>query len=153
MNPNSINFLRDSLSHHYSLRSALDQKASFLVGIAALIFGFSMTKLDELNFLILAICSFITLLLSAMAVFLIFRGKRKERISLMCWWNFSKKEYDQYKCELNDVFESDEKIAEEYARDIWNLANYSIKPKALILKWASFILVFGLLAGFVLFFV
>jgi len=153
MNPNSINFLRDSLSHHYGLRSALDQKASFLVGIAAIIFGFSMTRLTELNFLILEICSFITLILAAMAVFLPFRGKIKERISLMCWWNFTKKEYEQYKKELNDMFQSDEKIADEYARDIWNLANYSIKPKSLILKWASFILILGLLAGFVLFFV
>jgi hypothetical protein len=153
MNTNAINFLRDSLNHHYGLRSAMDQKASFLVGIAAIIFGFSMTRLEELNFLILAICSFIALFLSAMAVFLPFRGKRTERISLMCWWNFAKKGYDKYQCELNDIFQSDEKIVEEYSRDIWNLANYSIKPKTLILGWANAILITGLLAGFVLFFV
>lgn len=153
MNPNSINFLRDSLNHNYGIRGALDQKASFLVGIAAIVFGFSITRLSEINFIVLAICSFAALFLSVLVVFLPFRGKRRERISLICWWGCAKKGYGQYKNELDDVFKSDEKIADEYARDIWNLTNYSIKPKSLILRWAGFILIAGLLAGFVLFFV
>ena len=153
MNLNSINFLRDSLNHHHSLRSGLDQKASFLVGVAGIIFGLSISHLDKLNFLLLAICSFVTVFLAILVVFLPFRGKIKERFSLMCWWGFSRKNLEQYEKELREIFVSDEKIAEEYAREIWNLANYSLKPKTLILKWASFILILGLLAGFVLFFV
>ena len=153
MNQNSINFLRDSLNHHHSLRSGLDQKASFLVGITGIIFGLSISHLDQLNFLVLAICSFVAFFLSILAVFLPFRGKIKERFSLMCWWGFSNKNLVQYEKELEETFISEEKIAKEYMREIWNLVNHSIKPKTLILKWASFILIFGLLAGFVLFFV
>jgi hypothetical protein len=153
MDQNSISFLRDSLNHHHSLRSGLDQKASFLVGIAAIIFGLSVGHLDQLNFLILAICSFVTVFLAILVVFLPFRGKIKERFSLMCWWGFSNKNLEQYEKELEEIFVSEEKIAKEYMREIWNLMNYSIKPKTLILKWASFILILGLLAGFGLFFV
>lgn len=153
MDQNSINFLRDSLNYNYEIRSTLDQRASFLVGIAAIIFSFSISRLDQINFLVLAICSFLTLFLSILVVFLPFRGKRTERYSLACWWNHSQKKYDQYRNELNDIFGVDEKIAEEYSRDIWNLTHYSIKPKSAILKWASLILTIGLLAGFVLFFI
>jgi hypothetical protein len=153
MNQNSIIFLRDSLNHHYNLRAALDQKASFLVGVSAIIFGLSIARLDKLNFLVLAICSFITVFLTILVVFLPFRGKLKEKLSLMCWWGFSNKNLNQYKDGLNNVFASDEKIAEEYSREIWNLVNYSLKPKTLILKWASFILILGLFSGFALFFV
>jgi len=153
MDQNSISFLRDSLNHHHNLRNGLDQKASFLVGVAGIIFGLSISHLDKLNFLVLAICSFAAFFLSILAVFLPFRGKIKERFSLMCWWGFSDKNLEQYEKELREVFASEEKIAQEYMREIWNLMNYSIKPKTLILKWASFILILGLLAGFVLFFV
>jgi hypothetical protein len=153
MDQNSLGFLRDSLSHHHNLRSGLDSKASFLVGVAGVIFGLSVNHLKELNFLVLAICSFIAFFLSILAVFLPFRGKIKERFSLMCWWGFTDKDLRQYEDELRKVFDSEEKIIQEYMREIWNVVNYSIKPKTLILKWASFVLILGLLAGFVLFFV
>lgn len=148
-NQNSINFLRDSLTLHNSLRSSLDQKASFLVGIAAVIFGLSVIRIEAVNFLILSLCSFFTLVLAIMVVFLPFRGKRKERSSFMCWWGFSKTDFEEYKNGLNNIFGADDKISEEYMREIWILAHHSIKPKSLILKIASSILVLGLLLGFI----
>ena len=152
MDQNTITFLRDSLSHHNNLRSGLDNKASFLVGVAGVIFGLSVNRLHELNFLVLAVCSFIAFFLAILAVFLPFRGKIKERFSLMCWWGFADKNLQEYEKELRVIFDSEEKIIQEYMREIWNVVNYSIKPKTAILKWASFVLVIGLLAGFVLFF-
>ena len=153
INQNSLNLLRDSLTLHNSLRSSLDQKASLLVAITAVIFGLSVIRLDSVNFLVLAICSFVTLVLAIFVVFLPFRGKRNERFSLLCWWGFAKKDFDQYKKGLNDVFASDDTIANEYMREIWTLMHYSIKPKSKILRLASFILVFGLLTGFILSFI
>ncbi|MFA5107351.1 MAG: hypothetical protein WC497_03435 [Patescibacteria group bacterium] len=152
-NQNSLNLLRDSLTLHNSLRSSLDQKASFLVAITAVIFGLSVIRLDSVNFLVLAMCSFVTLVLAIFVVFLPFRGKRNERFSLLCWWGFVKKDFGQYKKELTGVFASDDTIANEYMQEIWTVMQYSIKPKSKILKIASFILVFGLLTGFILSFI
>lgn len=153
MNENSIVFLRDSLTHHYGIRNALDQKAAFLVGISGVIFSLSVGRLNELNFLVLAIGSFISALISVSVVILPFRGKFKERLGLMCWWGFSDKNFKEYQEGLKKVFVSDEQIAQEYMIEIWNLANYSIKPKNMLLKWSALVLVLGLFAGFILFFV
>ena len=152
MEQNSINFLRDSLAHHRDTKNSLDQKASFLVAVSGIIFGLSVGRLQEVQFLVLAISSFFTIFLSILIIRLPFRGITKEKIGLMFWW-FLDKSFDQYKRELDEVFTSDEKISQEYIKEIWNLANYSLKPKSRLLKWASFILVFGLLGGFVLFFI
>lgn len=153
MEQKSIKFLRDSLVHHRSLKNSLDQKASFLVAIAGVIFGLSIGRLDEIHFLVLAVASFLAVLLSIIITFLPFRGKLKGKFGLMCWWGFSNKSFEEYEAELKKSLVSDEKIAQEYAKEIWGLANYSLKPKTRILKWASIILILGLLGGFVLFFV
>lgn len=152
MEQNSINFLRDSLIHHRDIKNALDQKASFLVAVSGVIFGLSAGRLQEIQFLVLAISSFFTILLSVLIIRLPFRGIKREELGLMCWW-FSDKSFDQYKDELNEVFASDEKISQEYMKEIWNLANYSLKPKSKLLKWASSVLVSGLLGAFILFFI
>lgn len=153
MNDKAINFLRDSLVHHRDLKNALDQKASFLLALSGVIFSLSVGRLEKMQFLVLAAGSFITVILAIFVVFLPFRGKIKEKFGLMCWWGFSNKNFNQYKDELNRVFNSDEEISTEYMKEIWNLTNYSLKPKTKILKWASFILVVALLLAFILFFV
>lgn len=153
MEQKSIKFLQDSLIHHRSLKNSLDQKASFLVGVSGIIFGLSVGRLQEAQFLLLAISSFLTVFLSVLVTFLPFRGKLKEKFGLMCWWGFSDKSFDQYKDLLNKTLDSDEKIAQEYMKEIWSLVNYSIKPKTKFLKWASLILILGLLGGFILFFI
>ncbi len=153
MEQKSFEFLRDSLIHHRSLKNSLDQKASFLVGVSGIIFGLSVGHLDEIHFLVLAVTSFVAVFLSILVTFLPFRGKSKGKFGLMCWWGFSDKSFDEYEKGLNEVFSSDEKIAQEYMKEIWILANYSLKPKTKLLKWASLILILGLLGGFVLFFV
>lgn len=153
MDQSSINFLRDSLTYHHDVRNSLDRKASFLLALAGVIFVFSIVQLDKIQYFIIAVSSFITIILSVLVLCLPYRGKIKEKFGLMCWWGFSGKSFEQYSNELNKVFVSDEKIIEEYKKEIWNLANYSLKPKSELLKWASYILVVGLLIGFVLFFV
>lgn len=153
MEQNSINFLRDSLIHHRDLRNGLDQKASIILGIAGVIFTLSVGRLNEIQFLVLAISSFFTALLSILAIFLPFRRKIKQRFGLMCWWGFLYERFDEYKEELSKIFESEERISQEYMKEIWNLASYSLAPKSQLLKFASLILISGLLVGFVLFFV
>ncbi len=152
MEQDSINLLRDSLTQHYNLRNALDQKASFLSALSGIIFGLSIGHLEKPYFLILAISSFLTVFVSILAVFLPFR-RIKGRFSLICWWGFLGQDFEQYKRGLNDVFVSRERTAEEYMREIWNLGNYSLKPKSKILKFASVILISGLLGAIIAFFI
>lgn len=153
MEQNSINFLRDSLIHHHDVRNSLDRKASFVLAIAGVVFAFSIVQLEKVQYFIIAVTSFITIILSVLILCLPYRGKIKGKFGLMCWWGFSGKSFEQYSDELNKVFVSDERIIEEYKKEIWNLANHSLKPKSELLKWASYILVVGLFVGFVLFFV
>ena len=153
MNENAINFLRDSLVHHRDLKNALDHKASFLVGISGVIFTLSVGHLEKMQFLILAIGSFLTVLLAILVIFLPFRRKIKEKFGLMCWWGFSDKSFNQYKDELNKIFNSNEEISLEYMKEIWNLTNYSLNPKTKLLKCASSILILSLLSAFILFFI
>jgi len=150
---NSYYFLSDSLKHHRDLKSSLDQKASFLSGFAGIIFTLSIGRLDEIHFLVLAISSFLTAIISIFAVFLPLRSKMKKNLSLMCWWGFSNGDFNQYQKRLYEAFASDKATGKEYMKEIWNLADYSIKPKTKLLKLASLILVIGLLAGFILFFI
>lgn len=153
METNSINFLRDSFNHHRDLTDDLDRKASFFLALSGVIFALSVNRLQEIQFLVIAITALLTLILSVLVIRLPYRGKMKEKLSLMCWWGFADKNLSQYKDEINKVLGSEQAIIEQYQKEIWNLANYSIKPKSILLKWASYVLVIGLLIGFALFFV
>lgn len=153
MDQNAFNFLRDSLTHHYNVRNALDSKASFLLAISGVIFGLSVIRLEKIQFLVIAIASFLTIVLAVFGIFLPYRGKMKEKWGLMCWWGFLHKSFEEYKAETDKVLVSEEEIKNEYQREIWLLAQSSLKPKTALLKTASSVLLVGLLAGFILFFV
>jgi len=153
MDQNSINFLRDSFNHHRDLTDDLDRKASFFLALAGVIFALSVSRIEEAPFLVIAMTGILVVILSVLVIRLPYRGKVKEKFSLMCWWGFDGKSYEEYKEEINKVFGSDQAIVEQYQKEIWNLANYSIKPKSLLLKWASYVLVAGLFIGFILLFV
>lgn len=153
MQQESIHFLRDSLIHHRDLRNALDQKASLLLGLAGVIFALSVSHLPETPFLVLAVSSLLTVFLTIFVVFLPFRSKKGVKPGSMCWWGFIGGGFDQYREEIDRILDSEKEISKEYIKEIWNLANYSIKPKVKILKWASSIQLIGFLLGFVLFFV
>jgi hypothetical protein len=153
MEQNSINFLHDSFIHHRDLTDALDRKASFFLAISGVIFALSISRLGEIQFLVIAISSLLSLIFSVLVIRLPYRGKIKEKFGLMCWWGFADKSLGQYKDEIGQILGSDEKIIEEYKKEIWSIANYSLKPKTILLKWTSYILVAGLLIGFILFFI
>ncbi len=153
MNQDSINFLRDSLIHHRDLKNALDRKASFLLGISGVIFTLSIGLLLEIQFLILAVSSFLSAFLSILVICSPFRRGTKKSFGLMCWWGFSDKNFEQYTEELNKVFTSETQISQEYMKEIWNLTNYSLKPKTKLLNSASIILISGFFIGFILFFI
>ena len=153
MNSNSINFLRESLAHHRDLRNALDHKASFLLAISGVIFTLSVGRLQEMQFLVLGIGALLAAILSVLTIFSPFRKGVRKKFGLMCWWGFSEKSFEQYKEELDKVFTSDEEIIREFMKEIWNLGRYSLEPKTRLLRWASLILILGLLAGFILFFI
>ena len=104
--------------------------------------------------MVLGIASLITVLLSIYVVFLPFRRmKTKKNLGIMCWWGFSDKTFDEYHKETKKIISSNRKITDEYLKEIWNLTNYSLKPKNHLLKIASIVLIIGLLGGLILFFV
>jgi len=152
MSQNILNFLQDSLKHHRDLTVALDRKASFLIALSGVIFGLSVSRLDQLQFIVIAACSLISVLLLVMIIRLPFRGKIEQKFSLLCWWGFKNKKFEEYSDEIDQLADSKSGIIKEYKKEIWNLAEHSLKPKNTLLKWASLILSVGLLAGFIIFF-
>lgn len=153
MEQNALNFLRDSFHHHRELTNALDRKASFLLALASVIFGLSIINAGSIPFFVMAVCSLLSALLCVLVITSPFRGRIKGRFSLLCWWGFADKNYEQYKEGLDKVLASESAMVEEYKKEVWGLANYSLKPKTILLKWASYILLLGLLVGFILFFI
>lgn len=153
MNEKYLQFLRDSLAHHRDLRNALDTKASLLLGLSGVVFALSVKQIEELPFFIFSSFSLISVLLLILVVRRPFRRKKHIGEGLMCWWSFRADDYEGYKEEIAKVKETDEKIAEEYTKEIWNLAQYSLRPKTILLRWSSFVLTLGLFIGFLLFFI
>lgn len=144
-----IDVLQDSLRHQLEIKKGLEQKASFLTALSGVMVGFSVGRLDGLEFRVLAVTGFLTVVLSILSVFLQYRGPGG-RGSLLCWWGFPRKEAD-YRQSLNKVLENETKIVGEYEKEIWALSAYSIRPKTNLLTMASTVLLGGLVVSFILF--
>lgn len=150
MTSSQIHFLKDTLAHHHQMRDALDNKASFLLGISGVIFVLSIVYLERIGFLVITITSLVTCLFSIWTVSFPFRKTKKKAFGLMCWWGFEKMGLEEYTKEIEKTLESDKAITREYLKEIYALSKHSLKPKSSMIRLASFILTVGLIAGGIL---
>ncbi|MCX7779139.1 MAG: DUF5706 domain-containing protein [Patescibacteria group bacterium] len=147
MTPEQLNFIRDAYLHQREQRGVFDTKASFLVGVSGIIFALSMGRTEKIGFLIIAVAALISLILTIWAVSYPFPRPSKGVFSLLCWSGFIGFKNGEYEKKIKEVISSEEKMAQEYLKEIYALSKYSIEPKAKMVRTASFILSLSLIAG------
>jgi len=153
MQERKIKFLKESLAHHRDVRNALDNKAALLLGLSGVVLAISISNMRELQYLVMALCSLVSALLLVFVVSMPFKRKTRIKMGLICWWGSHIDSFSEYKKEVERATKTENSIAEEYMKEVWNLANYSLKQKTKLIRWSSWILILGLLSGLILFIV
>ncbi|MFN3301469.1 MAG: Pycsar system effector family protein [Patescibacteria group bacterium] len=146
MTRDQLRFIRDAYLHQREQRTIFDNKASFLMGISGVIFALSMGRIEKVGFLIISLFALLALVLSVWAVSYPL-PRPKNVFSLLCWSGFRGMKDHEYEEKIKEVISSDEKIVQEYLKEIYAIAKYSIEPKARLVKLASFILSLSLILG------
>lgn len=147
MTNEQLNFIRDAYLHQREQRAVFDTKASFLVGISGIIFAFSMGRIERVSFLIITIAALVSLVLTVWAVSFPFPRKGKGLFSLLCWSGFYNFKDYEYESKMKEIIKDEDKIMQEYLKEIYALFKYSIQPKARLVKSASLILSLSLILG------
>lgn len=150
MTNEQLNFLRDIYLHQREQRSVFDTKASFLIGVSGIIFALSISRMDKMSFTIIVLASLTALILNIWAVSFPFPRASKGLFSLLSWSMIREMSDVEYQIKIKELFNNEEKIIQEYLKEIYALSKYSIEPKAKLVKISSFILSLSLLLGLIL---
>lgn len=145
-----FNFVHDAYAHQKEQRTIYDNKASFLIGISGVIFAMSIGQINRISFLIIALSTFVALILSIWTISFPFPRGKGAKFSLLCWSGFRGMKKDEYEAKMKEIVDSDEKIVHEYIREIYALYQYSVLPKSKMIRLASIVLTFSLFAGLLL---
>ena len=148
MKEKSLDFLKTSLGHQMFFHNALDQKASWLLGISGVIFVLSLSYLNLIGFKIMAIFSLIAALANIWVISFPFRHERSSSFSFLCWKGIKRMTLEDYQKEAKRIFKSDKKIADEYYKEIHSLVEHSIKPKSRLIRLGSLLLTLGFVISF-----
>jgi len=148
------NFLSDILNVHVEQNKMLDNKASFYLGISGVAFALSLTHIISGQFvpqtsgiLIIAISTLISSFLCIWVIrFPLIRDK-PHIPHLMYYKAFEKLSVKEYSRRLLETLKDDKKIVDQYAKQIFDLVEQSIKRKYLLIRIISLVLTLGLLIG------
>lgn len=146
-------FLQASLEAQRRNREHLDQKASILVGVSSIIFILSASRLQIVGFAIIALFSLIACLLCVWTISFPFRKIDKNKFGLICYLGFYNLSFKEYYNKLTDALRSEDEIIKEFAREVYALAQYSVKLKARWIRFASLSLSVGLILGLIFIFI
>lgn len=148
-----IAFLQASLDTQRRYKEHLDQKASILLGISGVIFVLSISNIEKVGFLIIAIFSLVSVILNVWVISFPFKKHHRGKFGFMCYLGFYDLDFKEYSRKLKIILDSKDGMVNEYATEIYSLAEHSIKFKTKLIRYASFALSLGLLIGLVLFFI
>lgn len=150
MRESQIHFLKDIFTYQWEMRNALDRKASFLLSISGIIFVLSMMHLEKISFKVIAFASIISCLIALWTITLPFKERRRKAFHLMSFLGFSKMTPEEYYQQILETIETDEKIIEEYIRNVYALATRSLEPKSKLIRIGNSVLTLGLIIGGIL---
>ncbi len=148
-----LNFLDQVIGINLSLNDLVDDRASFLSGIAGIIAVvaltqlFSSTGLTRIGFLVVALTGLVTIFLSVGVV----RPKslKKQRVNLMYYGGICHYDEKKYYSMIKDVLDNKEDMVKEYVKEIYDISE-ELKARFKLIRRTSDILVTGLIAGFIL---
>ncbi|MFH1473691.1 MAG: Pycsar system effector family protein [Candidatus Aenigmatarchaeota archaeon] len=150
-----LNFLDKIIEINMSLNDLVDDRASFLSGIAGIIAVvsltqlFSATGLVRIGFLVITLTGLVTIFLSVGVI----RPKslKKKRINLMYYGGICHYDEKKYYSMIKDVLENKEDMVKEYVKEIHDLSD-ELKARFKLIRRTGDVLVSGLIAGFILIF-
>ena len=148
-----VNFLDQVIAINLSLNDLVDDRASFLSGIAGIIAVvaltqiFTTTGLIRIGFVVVILTGLITIILSVGVI----RPKslKKKRINLMYYGGICHFDEKKYYSMMEDVLESKEDMIKEYIKEIHDLSE-ELNARFKMIRRTGDILVSGLIAGFVI---
>ena len=149
-NYESIEMLNGMLHKADSFAQHLDIQANILIGINLAIFLFSISlyrdNVDELFFLVLAIVTGISTLVSILAIHPPrFMRKRGQRESL--FYNKKVAEFEsskKYIKAVQEIIKNRDNVTQEYLLEIYNVYKYYYRPKRKLFNLARNILIIGI---------
>jgi hypothetical protein len=148
-----VNFLDQVIAINLSLNDLVDDRASFLSGIAGIIAVvaltqiFSSTGLIRIGFLVVTLTGLVTIVLSVGVI----RPKslKLKRVNLMYYGGICHYDEKKYYSMIKDTLESREEMIKEYVKEIYDLSE-EIKVRFKLIRRTGDILVSGMVAGFVI---
>jgi hypothetical protein len=148
-----VNFLDQIIAINLSLNDLVDDRASFLSGIAGIIAVvaltqlFSTTGLVRIGFLVVTLTGLVTIILSVGVIRP--TSLKLKRVNLMYYGGISHYEEKKYYSMIKDTLESKEDMIKEYVKEIYDLSE-ELKARFKLIRRTGDILVTGLIAGFIL---
>lgn len=153
----SVYFLDSIAEKRHAAARHLDTQTNVIVGVSMAVSLFSLTRILEgesrVSFLILAAFSALAALLGLFAIHPPwFMRKRGQIESLMHSKHVAAFPHsDGYHKELKEVLEDEQKIVEQYAREIYNVSKYYYRPKRKLFHWARDMLLLGVVISIIAF--
>ncbi len=149
-------FLDGLLQKTYSFAQHLDHQVNILLGISSAVFLFSLSRVLERGggpaFLVLSVCAGLSSLVALFAVhppkFMRKRGQKESVFYHKHAETFSSSA--EYAQALGEVIEHKEAMIQEYATEAYNVSKYYYRPKRRLFHLSRNLLLFGVLASFVL---
>lgn len=153
-----VTILNTILQKVHGLTTHIDTQVNMTIAISSAIFIFSSSKIytqnldHQLYLLTLSIFAALSVVTALFAVHppRIFR-KRGQKESLMYHNRISKFESPKdYKKLLKRMMEDEDRVIEEYSREIYNVSKYYYKPKRVLYKLSRNFLMLGFISSFIL---
>lgn len=148
-----VNFLDQIIAINMSLNDLVDDRASFLAGIAGIIAVvaltqvFSTTGLVRIGFIVVTLTGLVTIILTVGVI----RPKalKLKRINLMYYGGICHYEEKKYYSMIKNTLRKKEDMIKEYVKEIYDLSE-ELKARFKLIRRIGDILVSGLIAGFIL---
>jgi hypothetical protein len=152
-----IHFLKDNLTKQYDTYHHYETRANFTLAISSGLLFFAITQLIAHPDLGLGLCVIIFTAFLSMVLSLLtikppkFMRKKRQSESLFYHSNIFDQTSSGFVKKVLKTSSSREEIIKEYAQEIYNLVNYSIKPRRIFSQYITNILVIGITIGLIIF--
>jgi hypothetical protein len=148
-----LNFLDQVIAINMSLNDLVDERASFLSGIAGVIAVvaltqiFSMSGLARIGFVVITLTGLVTIILTVGVIKP--KSLKLKRINLMYYGGICHYEEKKYYFMIKNTLEKKEDMIKEYVKEIYDLSQ-ELKARFKLIRRIGDILVSGLILGFIL---
>lgn len=147
-----IRFLTDILRKQIDLRNQIESRANVAIGFSTAVLAFALSQSlqgrGDTGILVISATSILAILCGLLALKppRLFSKKGQEQ-SVFYHTAIAEADAQRYSQKLKEVTLDEQKVIEQYAREIHNLTKYSIRLKKLFTNLSIQLLVFGLIVG------